>query len=81
MRLQIRSKVNYVLEISSQESLVNLKAKLAEIEKSEDFGLYVSGKPLDFETGGLTVESLKNSTLDVVVLLRGGKVSCELNCC
>ena len=76
MRLQIRSKDNYVLEISSQESLVTLKAKLALIEKSDNIGIYVSGKPLDLETDGMTVESLRNSTLDVVVLLKGGKVSC-----
>jgi hypothetical protein len=74
MRLQIRSKENYFLNISSKETLVNLKAKISEVEHAEYIGLYVAGKPVDLLTKGSTVESLHSCTIDVVVLLKGGKV-------
>ena len=74
MRLLIRSKENYFLDISNQEPLANLKAKVSEVENAEDIGLYVAGKPLDLLSEGLTVESLLGSTIDVVVLIKGGKV-------
>jgi len=74
MRLQIRSRENYFLNISSQETLVNLKAKISEVEHAEYIGLYVAGKPVDLLTKGSTVESLHSCTIDVVVLLKGGKV-------
>jgi hypothetical protein len=90
MRLQIRSRENYFLNISSQETLVNLKAKISEVEHAEYIGLYIAGKPVDLLTEGLTVESLHSCTVDVVVLLKGGKVReslevesefCFLNSC
>ena len=77
MRLRIRGTCNYVVNLSSDATLEDLKAKLAKVEQSEDIALYVAGKPLDFECEDSTVARLKNCTVDVVVRLKGGKVTPE----
>jgi hypothetical protein len=74
MRIRIRGNRNYVISLSSDATMENLKAKLAKVEQSEDIALYVTGKPVDFECEGSTVAHLKNCTVDVIVRLKGGKV-------
>ena len=74
MLLPIRSKDNYVLNLSGHESLLSLKLQVAKCEGSEDICLYVSGRPLDYESEDVTVASLENCTLEVIVPLKGGKV-------
>ena len=50
MQLHIRGSSNYVLEFASgNESLAELKAKISEVEGSEDVVLYVGGKPFDYK--------------------------------
>lgn len=72
MQLHIRGSSNYVLEFANgNESLLELKAKVAAIEGSEDVLLYVGGKPLDYE---MTVSSIGELAVDVTVPLKGGKV-------
>ncbi len=78
MRLRIRGNSNYVINLSSDATLENLKAKLAKVEQSEDIALYVAGKSLDFKSEDSTVAQLKNCTVDVVVRLKGGKVTPEI---
>merc|ERR1712018_743313 len=68
MQLHIRGNTNYVLEASS---LVELKAKVAEIEGSEDVLLYIGGKPVDYE---MDVAAIGEAHIDVTVPLLGGKV-------
>merc|ERR1712154_731063 len=53
------------------KSLAELKAKISEVEGSEDVLLYVGGKPLDYET---PVSSIAEFHVDVTVPLLGGKV-------
>ena len=63
---------NYVHEVASgNESLAELKAKISEVEGSEDVLLYVGGKPLDYE---MPVSSIAEFHVDVTVPLLGGKV-------
>ena len=72
MQLHIRGSSNYVLEFASgNESLAELKAKISEVEGSEDVLLYVGGKPLDYE---MPVSSIAEFHVDVTVPLLGGKV-------
>ena len=73
MQLLIRGSSNYVLEFATgNESLAELKAKVASIDGSEDVLLYAAGKPLDYE---MPVSSLGECHIDVTVPLLGGKVS------
>merc|ERR1712029_125796 len=72
MQLHIRGNTNYVLEASN---LVELKAKIAEVEGSEDVLLYVGGKPVDFE---MNIEAVGDAHVDVTVPLMGGKVDGSL---
>jgi hypothetical protein len=74
MDVAIRSKQNYVLHFSGSETLSELKARVAEVEKCEDVCLYVAGKPLDLEADDLTVSVLENYSVDVTIPLFGGKV-------
>merc|ERR1711936_1201599 len=53
------------------KSLAELKAKVAEIEGSEDVLLYVGGKPVDCE---MNISSIGEAHIDVTVPLKGGKV-------
>merc|ERR1712218_264251 len=72
MQLHIRGSSNYVLEFATgNESLAELKAKVAEIEGSEDVLLYVGGKPVDCE---MNISSIGEAHIDVTVPLKGGKV-------
>merc|ERR1711909_200187 len=72
MQLHIRGNTNYVLEFATgNESLAELKAKVAEIEGSEDVLLYVGGKPVDCE---MNISSIGEAHIDVTVPLKGGKV-------
>merc|ERR1712140_85669 len=72
MQLHIRGNSNYVLEFATgNESLAELKAKVAEIEGSEDVLLYVGGKPVDCE---MNISSIGEAHIDVTVPLKGGKV-------
>merc|ERR1711936_390825 len=72
MQLHIRGNSNYVLEFATgNESLAELKAKVAEIEGSEDVLLYVGGKPVDCE---MNIPSIGEAHIDVTVPLKGGKV-------
>merc|ERR1712119_90196 len=72
MQLHIRGNSNYVLEFTTgNESLSELKAKVAEIEGTEDVLLYVGGKPVDCE---MNVSSIGEAHIDVTVPLKGGKV-------
>merc|ERR1712228_691400 len=71
MQLHIRGNSNYVLEFATgNESLAELKAKVAEIEGSEDVLLYIGGKPVDYE---MSISSI-DAHIDVTVPLKGGKV-------
>ena len=54
MQLIIRSQESYVLDFCGNETLAELKARIAEHEKTDDVILYVSGKPLP-EDGVVTV--------------------------
>ena len=67
MQLHIRGNTNYVLEATN---FVELKAKVAEIEGSEDVLLYIGGKPVDYEMSISSIEA----HIDVTVPLKGGKV-------
>merc|ERR1711981_1422910 len=71
MQLIIRSQESYVLDFCGNETLAELKARIAEHEKTDDVILYVSGKPLS-EDG--VVSSLENCAVDVNLPLLGGKV-------
>merc|ERR1719433_1041685 len=72
MQLHIRGNSNYVLEFATgNESLSELKAKVAEIEGSEDVLLYVGGKPVDCE---MNISSIGEAHIDVTIPLKGGKV-------
>merc|ERR1712062_763113 len=72
MQLHIRGSSNYVLEFASgNESLAELKAKISEVEGSEDVLLYVGGKPLYYE---MPVSSIAEFHVDVTVPLLAGKV-------
>ena len=77
MQLHIRGSSNYVLEFTGNESLSELKAKVAECEGTEDVLLYVAGKPVDYE---MAVETIGECHVDVTVPLMGGKVRihCEI---
>ena len=67
MQLHIRGSSNYVLEFASgNESLAELKAKIYEVEGSEDVLLYVGGKPLDYE---MPVSSIAEFHVDVTVMM------------
>ena len=73
MQIHVRGSSNYIVELpNSSESLVNLKAQIANVEGSEDVLLYVAGKPVDYES---TIESIGDFHVDVTVPLKGGKVS------
>ena len=71
MQLIIRSQESYVLDFCGNETLAELKARIAEHEKTDDVILYVSGKPLP-EDG--VVSSIENCAVDVNLPLLGGKV-------
>lgn len=72
MQLHVRGSSNYVLEFATgNEVLAELKAKVAEIEGTEDVLLFVGGKPVDYE---MPVSSIGMAHVDVTVPLLGGKV-------
>jgi hypothetical protein len=81
MDIPIRSQQNYVLHFSGSESLSELRARVAEAEKSEDVCLYVAGKPLDLEAEDVTVSALENYSVDVTIPLFGGKVREKFSLC
>jgi hypothetical protein len=72
MQLHIRGNTNYVLEFATgNESIAELKARVAEVEGSDEVLLYVGGKPVDSE---FPVSSIGDFHIDATVPLKGGKV-------
>jgi len=73
MQLSIRGLNTHVLECTGQESIAELKAKIAVLENLpvSELRLFSAGAPLEDES---LASSLATATIDVTVPLLGGKV-------
>ncbi|OXU26385.1 hypothetical protein TSAR_013419 [Trichomalopsis sarcophagae] len=70
MQLHIRGQETHVIECQDDETVAQIKARLAAFQDVE-FHLYCSGTPLSDD---VLVSELTSDTLDLTVPLLGGKV-------
>ncbi|XP_008215923.1 uncharacterized protein LOC100115833 [Nasonia vitripennis] len=70
MQLHIRGQETHVIECQDDETVAQIKARLAAFQDVE-FHLYCSGTPLSDD---VLVSELTSNTLDLTVPLLGGKV-------
>ncbi|XP_044738283.1 uncharacterized protein LOC123299925 [Chrysoperla carnea] len=73
MQLHIRGQQTHVIECAENETIAQIKARVASLEKveSNDFTLSASGSPLEDD---VLISSLSSFELDFTVPLLGGKV-------
>ncbi len=70
MQLHIRGQETHVIECQDDETVAQIKARLAAFQDVE-FHLYCSGTPLSDD---VLVSELTSNTLDLTIPLLGGKV-------